>query len=276
MHNSSLLTSQAHDGNAPGCPQRWRVVAASVRGDGHEKAGQLCQDAHFWQALPGEAAGDSGVLLAAVADGAGSAPLAEVGSSIAARAAVQALCASALPPRDGNDECWKAWLAAALRAARAAVEEEARSRQVEAGEMATTLIVAAVAGELVAAAQVGDGAVVVGDAEGSITALTAPQSGEYINETTFLTSPNALESAQAVVRRQWATRLAVFSDGLQMLALAMPEGTPHEPFFAPLFRFAAGARDEQAAGERLAQFLSSPLIRERTHDDVTLLLASLR
>lgn len=274
MHNSSLLTSQAHDGNAPGCPQRWRVAAASVRGAGHEKRGEPCQDAHFWQALPGEAGG-SGVLLAAVADGAGSASLAEVGSSIAARSAVEALCASPLPSGDEHDEGWKVWLASALRAARAEVEAEAARRQVEASELATTLIVVAAAPELVAAVQVGDGALVVSDGRGNITALTVPQSGEYINETTFLVSPNALESAQVVVWRQAATQLALFSDGLQMLALAMPQGAPHEPFFAPVFRFAAGACDEQAAGERLARFLASPRIRERTPDDVTLLLASL-
>ena len=30
----------------------------------------------------------------------------------------------------------------------------------------------------------------------------------------------------------------MFSDGLQRLALKLPEGTPHAPFFTPLFRFA--------------------------------------
>lgn len=272
---TNQLTNQAHDvGDAPDDPPQWRVMAASVRGAGHEKTGQPCQDAFCWRVLSGEEGG-SGVLLAAVADGAGSASLAEVGSSIAARAAVQALCDSALPTGDEHDEGWKDRLAAALRAARAEVEAEARSGNVAACEMATTLIVAAATRELVAAAQVGDGALVVGDGQGNITALTVPQSGEYINETTFLVSPNALESAQAVVWRQDVTQLALFSDGLQMLALAMPQGAPHGPFFAPLFRFAAGACDEQAAGERLARFLASPRIRERTHDDVTLLLASL-
>jgi len=46
-------------------------VAASVRGKSHE--GQLCQDAHHWEKLP------EGVLVAAVADGAGSATLGKWG-----------------------------------------------------------------------------------------------------------------------------------------------------------------------------------------------------
>jgi len=53
----------------------WRVLAASVRGK-TMKVGQLCQDAHHWEKLP------EGVLVAAVADGAGSATLGKVGLSL--------------------------------------------------------------------------------------------------------------------------------------------------------------------------------------------------
>jgi len=49
----------------------WRL-AASVRGKPRE-SGQLCQDAHHWEKLP------EGVLVAAVADGAGSATLGKWG-----------------------------------------------------------------------------------------------------------------------------------------------------------------------------------------------------
>ncbi|NJK69758.1 MAG: protein phosphatase 2C domain-containing protein, partial [Microcoleus sp. SU_5_3] len=55
----------------------WQVVAASVTGTSHEKRSQPCQDAHCWRLLP------NNVLAAAVADGAGSAALAEIGAKIA-------------------------------------------------------------------------------------------------------------------------------------------------------------------------------------------------
>jgi len=61
----------------------WRVLAASVRGKSHEKVGQLCQDAHHWEKLP------EGVLVAAVADGAGSATLGKVGLSLPTQTAVK-------------------------------------------------------------------------------------------------------------------------------------------------------------------------------------------
>jgi serine/threonine protein phosphatase PrpC len=65
---------------------QWRVVAASVRGKSHERAGQLCQDAHYWETLP------EGILISAVADGAGSAVLGKVGAIVAAQTAVETIC----------------------------------------------------------------------------------------------------------------------------------------------------------------------------------------
>ena len=60
--------------------------------------------------------------------------------------------------------------------------------------------------ELVAAAQVGDGAIVA-DAEGNVVGLTAPASGEYLNETVFLVSPGAASRRRTTcggaVRRTW-------------------------------------------------------------------------
>src|SRR5688572_17030964 len=61
----------------------WRVVAASVRGTGHEKTNLPCQDAHGWEDIEG------GWLVAAVADGAGSAPLAQEGAEVAVRHVVK-------------------------------------------------------------------------------------------------------------------------------------------------------------------------------------------
>ena len=69
--------------------------------------------------------------------------------------------------------------------------------------------------------------------------------------------------------------IAILSDGLQMLALKIPEYMPHAPFFSPLFRFVAEVTDETEAKEQLEAFLRSPRVRKRTDDDLTLLLATL-
>ncbi len=245
----------------------WQVVAASVMGTSHEKRSQPCQDAHCWRLLP------NGVLVAAVADGAGSATLAEVGAKIAVEAVVETICGQQeMLPED--DAQWQVFLTGTLQFARAAVEAEAATRGVQPRDLACTLIAVVATPELVAVAQIGDGAAVAGDNQGCAIALTIPPCGEYINETIFLISPNAIETAQFHVRREKMAHLAVFSDGLQMLALKIPEGTPHGPFFAPLFRFSAQVQDESDAQQQLESFLRSPRVCDRTDDDLTLLLAS--
>jgi serine/threonine protein phosphatase PrpC len=246
----------------------WRVVSASVSGTSHQNRGQPCQDAYHWEILP------EGVLVAAVADGAGSAALGEVGATVATQTAVETIRTHKDKLRSlKNDTDWQLLLTDAIKAARIAVEAEATARQVKLRDLASTLILVVATPELVAAVQIGDGAAVLGDRQGNIIALTAPQSGEYINETTFLTSPNPVEKAQMTVRKAATAQVAVFSDGLQMLALKMPECTPHTPFFAPLFRFVEGTIDQTEAKAQLEEFLRSSRVTQRTDDDLTLLLA---
>lgn len=244
----------------------WRVVSASVTGTSHEKRSQPCQDAHRWHLLP------NGALIAAVADGAGSAALAEVGATIAVDAAVAAVSQRHTLPQDEGE--WQYLLWDALTAARTAVEAEANLRESNPRDLASTLILVVATPEQVAVAQVGDGAAVVGYGDGNIAALTVPPCGEYINETIFLVSPDAIETAQWQVWQGKPAHIAIFSDGLQMLALKMPEASPHVPFFSPLFRFVAQIQDEAEAKQQLDSFLRSPRVTERTDDDLTLLLAS--
>jgi hypothetical protein len=248
----------------------WRVAAASVRGTSHEKVGQLCQDAHHWQKLP------EGVLVAAVADGAGSAPLGKVGAIVASQTAVETICAADAKLQLIQDEQgWQQILTAALAAAKTAVEAEAAVCGRPSRDLASTLIIVVATPELIAAVQIGDGLAVAGDRAGNTISLTAPQRGEYLNETTFLVSPRALDAVQVTLWYGETFNIAVFSDGLQMLAVNMSDGSPYVPFFSPLFQFMADMEDENEAKEQLAAFLRSPRITERTDDDLTLLLATL-
>lgn len=245
---------------------RWQVVSASVAGTSHEKREQPCQDANRWEILP------EGILVAAVADGAGSAILGDVGSRVAVDAAIEAI-RQHKETLLANDAVWYDILLAALKATRMAVETESEKQQVELRDLASTLILVVAMSEMVIAVQVGDGAAVVGDREDRIFPLTVPDSGEHINETTFLISENALEAAQVKIWRGKLAHLAMFSDGLQMLALKMPLGLPHNPFFLPLFQFVAAAAESEDAQQQLESFLRSPRVTQRTDDDLTLLLA---
>ena len=140
---------------------------------------------------------------------------------------------------------------------------------------ATTLILVVATPDLVAAAQVGDGAAVVDGGNGEIISLTVPHWGQYINETTFLNSRGALKKAQINVWRGATKHVAAFTDGLQAVSLNMPKGTPHLPFFAPLFSFVSEATDSIEAHQQLERFMRSQRVAESTGDDLTLLLFGL-
>jgi hypothetical protein len=71
------------------------------------------------------------------------------------------------------------------------------------------------------------------------------------------------------------TGLGVISDGLQRLALKMPEGTPHPAFFNPLVQFLHESVDLHDAERQLRDFLASDRNRQRADDDLTLVLGAL-
>jgi hypothetical protein len=247
----------------------WIVVGAAVQGWAHEKLELPCQDALAYRALPG------GILLAALADGAGSAERADLGASTAVAAALDTLAAGlelAAPEETGD---WETLLRGAFAAARQALDWLAEEQAEPLREFATTLICAA-AGSRLIVAQLGDGAVVGRTSQGELFAATRPQRGEYANETLFLTGEGALEQVEVQVIETGVDALAVMSDGLTRLALKLPAGDPHSPFFEPLFSFLereSTAGDGAVAETALANFLASERVNARTDDDKSLLLA---
>ncbi|MDZ8080219.1 MAG: PP2C family serine/threonine-protein phosphatase [Nostoc sp. SerVER01] len=248
---------------------QWRIVAASVCGTSHLRNKQLCQDAHHWQIL------SDNILVAAAADGAGSASLGKVGAMLAVETAIENLSSKGLTRSSlTNDADVRSLLNDAILAAKKAVEDEAVACDKELGDLATTLIIMVATPDVVAVAQIGDGLAVAKDRLGNLLALTMPDSGEYINETTFLTSPTALDTAQMKLWRTDIVNVGIITDGLQMLALNMVVGEPHKPFFFPLFEFVANAEDKTAAKEQLVKFLRSERIAQRTDDDLTLIIAA--
>ena len=261
LRGDSSASQQFPEGLAP-----WRVVGASVAGSSHQKLGQLCQDAAGW------ALGPDRSLIIAVADGAGSAKLGGEGAQLAVSTAVNYLTGRR---SSGSGNSSKNDLLEALERSRSAIGSEAERRDVEVRELATTLILLQATPGSVTALQVGDGSAVVKDHRDGVIGLTKPEVGEYINETHFITAEDAMEHAQTVLHQGASSGGAVFSDGLQMLALKMPEGTPHAPFFDPLLRFVSSASDAGAADQELRSFLASPRVNSQTTDDLTLVLFAL-
>jgi hypothetical protein len=255
----------------------WRVVAASEAGAGHLRSGTPCQDACSFRPL-GE-----GWVAIAVADGAGSAAQAEVGAWLSVKVAVNTLARLLEAPGgglvvDGTVEASRlgSLPLAALVNAQVALEGHAASSGVPSRQLACTLMVLLLGPGVVAAAGVGDGAAVVELAGGRLETLLRPDCGEYANETTFLTSAGAIESAQRAVLVEPVESLAVMTDGVRSLALHRADWAPFDRFFAPVFGFLRREGDAAAAGEEVRRMLRSDGVRSRTDDDVTLLVATRR
>lgn len=255
---------------------RWRVIRASVQGTSHARAGQPCQDSsNVDENAP------AGTLAAAVADGAGSAELSADGSRIAACAATTSatglLRQHVHPLYEGVLE---EILQESVHAARKELEAESCRQKRPLRDFATTLIVAICAPEITGAAQIGDGAMITAgagisaDGSSGYTLFSTPQRGEYANATNFITSDNWQDSLDTSMQYGGIGRLAMFTDGIQSIALNAASGNaPHAPFFDPLFSWAEKQEDTDAAGNGLAAFLSSRRVTARADDDLTLLLA---
>ena len=99
-------------------------------------------------------------------------------------------------------------------------------------EYACTIMLAVVSREFIGIAHVGDGCVVAGDGR-EWKLLSAPDNGEFANETSFLTDPRNLPRVQ-VMSHSGITCLAVITDGLQDVALSLGE-TPFDRFWTPLY-----------------------------------------
>ena len=263
------MIAEAHRGQAPS-KSRWRVAGTSVQGTSHIKSGQPCQDSSYHYISP-----DGDILIAAVADGAGSARLSDVGSALTARESVEA---ARISLSHSSAEISEGYLRSIARTgaiiARSKLEQEASSRGIWIGDLATTLLLVICSGGVIAVAQVGDGGIVISDEAKGFSTLTAPQRGEYANETIFLVSRGALSSLQISAARVSVPRIAMFTDGIQNLVLASSDYTPHAPFFSPLFRWFESRDDQFDFTSELKNLLTSPKFTQRADDDLTLLLAS--
>ena len=198
-----------------------------------------------------------------MADGAGSAVHSQQGAQTATTAFIRE---AQVILAEGDSPCHA--IEAAFSAAQQAVVVLAEA---DTSDYATTLLAVIWTKGGLAAAQIGDGIIVV---DGEV--FIEPDTGEYANETTFITSEDAAPHVRVIDRP--AGRLAMTTDGLQNLVVdySGERPIPHGPFFDPLFQWLSEQDDEEQACSRLGSFLESDRVRERAHDDLTLLLAQRR
>lgn len=251
----------------------WRHVSASVIGTSHERAGGVCQDSNACSVLPNLPDGD--VLIAVVADGAGSASRAEQGAAMACRSittSVVRFLGERQLAEIGRQEV-ENW----IELFRGEVSEVAAEANLGARDFACTLLSAIVGACRAVFFQVGDGSIVVSDSEEQTYGhVFWPDRGEYENTTFFATDDEFSRNLQFENVGRKVLEVAMFSDGLQRLALDFSKAMPHEAFFRGLFPSVRTAQPDgiEQLSRSLHEFLASARVNERTDDDKTLVLAT--
>jgi hypothetical protein len=232
-----------------------------------------CQDASL--VVPHRTSTDNLLILVA-ADGAGSAARSNIGAALAC----SQLSTSIIRYVDNEGsltkvttEVTRQWIGEIVELLRIkAFEEEAQLR-----DYACTILGVAISGEAALFLQVGDGAIVVGR-NGTYEPVFWPTQGEYANATVFVTDERLAEALQFIRFGEVPEEVAVFTDGLQCLALRFATKEAHGPFFSPLFSRLAEEDTGESCNLRpmLIDWLGSPHVTSRTDDDKTLMLATRR
>jgi hypothetical protein len=207
----------------------------------------------------------------AIADGAGSSAHSDVGAQFAVHAAVEAIGAAL----EGGEQLSYDSGLAICDSARTRLFEISSSRNIPIRDLACTLLFAAVSEREAFFGQLGDGAWVVTSGAKLIPA-TWPFRGEYANETCFLTSPNWSKPFECRCVQGPVDSVAGFTDGIQSLVLHYQSRTVFEPFFEPLLKVLRYSPSPEKLVAPLQDFLTTEEVRNRTDDDRTLVLASIR
>ncbi len=124
----------------------------------------------------------------------------------------------------------------------------------------------------VAAMQIGDGFITVRYPDKELQLLFSPDKGEYINETTFVTSTNVLKDMRVIIQLGQPKFICASTDGLERLAIRISDWTPFTPFFEPLEQYLRETDNLEKSDEYLMNFLNSERLNARTDDDKTLFL----
>ena len=250
---------------------KWKAIGESAIGAAHITSGKPCEDAICYAAVP-DTNGDE-ALICVVSDGAGSAMYGGWAADLVTGKTLEALTDSVTngkPVNEGTIYMLVEDLFAELAA-------EADAKQVPLNEFSCTLLGCCITWDRAVFFQVGDGAIIRNDGSGFFIPVWWPMNGEYQNSTTFLVDDPTFANLNIQILEEQVKEVALFSDGLQLLALSLEHNNVHQPFFADLFKFLRIANDEEKVSvlkRKLGEYLNSKQINDRTDDDKTLFLAT--
>jgi serine/threonine protein phosphatase PrpC len=250
---------------------RWRFAAASVRGTSHEKAGTRLQDAKRCLEIAGDGAASSLALI--VSDGAGSAAFGGEGASLVCRTLAAAVRANIRQQGElPDEETIHSW----IDEVRDRIQVCAEKRSLTQRDFAATLVLVIATPKGILTAHIGDGAA-VGRSRSlrEWQVLSPPARGEYA-ATTFFVTDDPEPQLRITCHDADYDAIAVFTDGIEDLVIDRVSGKASPGFFEPMTRPVAASPSpgrNRELSDKLAAYLSSDRLNERTDDDKTLIIA---
>lgn len=242
----------------------WVALAGVRTGDGHVASQMPCQDAAAVRVV------NDRLVVAALADGMGTAPHSDEGAARAVELSINMLAdwcgqVDECPLPQDVHPMFERVVESVQRQASAI----AAARAIQVDALKSTLIVVACTPTWVIAMSVGDGFVVARFA-GSVeyrTILT-PSKGEYDNETDSVLGSVAIERMRVFVENRPLASLAASSDGLLDVALRYHTWEPSQRLFQ-VIETKVGAAD--SSDQRVIEFLNLPMLNTpELHDDKSL------
>lgn len=247
----------------------WAWAAAACKGTSHEKTGVRLQDAFVCSTIDSEL---GEFFYGIISDGAGSANYGGQGASIVCNTLSREIKNHSLLNGLPSNSVIENW----VDKARDRIFLASAIRGLKPRDFAATLICVISNGVESLVIHIGDGCAVF--KENSSTewvAPTWPEQGEFASSTYFVTDEYGLRLR---VNRHYAaiSAIAVFSDGLERLALDFQETKPFKGFLdgmvKPLNSSSKFGKD-RALSTALKKYLNSDSINSRTDDDKSLIIA---
>lgn len=249
----------------------WKAVARSEIGTSHQKQGIGCQDYGNYRIF-------DDVIVGAVADGAGSAKHSDFGANLAVETVLKCFANINESPQKQaffqplcKEEAQQVF-AKIVKQVITELQKQADEKDYSINDLACTLLVFLATPDWVAAMQIGDGFIVMRSEDSEYQLLFQPDKGEFANETTFITSTNALKEMQVKVINEKQEFICASTDGLEKVAIRLSDWEPFSPFFKPLEEYLHEPVNREEEDKYLTEFLNSERLNSRTDDDKTLLL----
>jgi hypothetical protein len=190
----------------------WSVLGASVRGRSHGHRGEHRDDALA-------AAARDGVMVLAVADGAGSSALSRIGAAVTAQMATEKTLSRFRADAATSDMTARLGtaMAHAVHDAAMRLHALATAAEVSPAALRTTVVLVAIVGDLMLVSQVGDGAVLIQKTDGSVVRVGATRETAWAGEVTcFVPDACAMTQAAAIrqIRAAEVSLVALLTDGV--------------------------------------------------------------